>query len=329
MNAEKVDAVAAPAAKRPPASAALQLLPDFLQAMLYGTETRRAEQIQKIIEAVEARQPALANRIRRLVPQTLKTVPQMPSNLMSASEPRFGLDEVIMGPGLRSEFASFIAEHQRAAELARFKLYPRHRILLSGPPGNGKTMIAEALAKELGLMFFTADYSGLVDSHLGVTSRNVSTLFSYVNAVPCLLFLDEFDAVGADRGGGHDVREFRRVTNQMLVTLDRLSPECVLVAATNAEALIDPALKRRFDMPAHVAAPDKSLKLACAQKELSPNLTPGYDMLALAMRVADSGAISLDEVTKLCRRLRRDAVLNGGKGVQRILSDAATAEGVW
>lgn len=305
--------------RSPSPSAALSLLPDFVRAMLYESEERRATQARLLIEALEGRNPAVARRLKQLFPQRMAPVPMVPKTLVSFVDPRFDLSGVVMPPHIRADLQALLAEHSRAEELRRFDLHPRNRILLSGPPGNGKTMIAEALAKELGLIFLTASYSGLIDSHLGVTGRNIDELFRYVNAVPCLLFLDEFDAIGAARTEGSDVREFRRVTNQLLVTLDQLSPRSVLVAATNAEDLIDTALKRRFDMPMVIGTPNRELKLECALRELNPAVTPGFDMRDLAIRVADGPAQNLDEVVKLCRKLRRDAVLNGGSGFDEIL----------
>ena len=310
----------APRPKRlPPATAPLQMLPEFIHAMLYRGEVTRAEHMRKMVEALEPRSPALAKRVRRMIPNQMSPIPTMPSSLLDCSTPRFGLDGVVMSRAVRRELDALVSEHGRADELLAYGLNPRNRVLLFGPPGNGKTMIAEALAKELDLPFMTAAYGGLIDSHLGVTGRNIATLFQYVNAVPCVLFLDEFDAVGAARSDGSDVREFRRVTNQLLLVLDRLSPRCVLVAATNEDSLIDAALKRRFDMPLCIAKPDAALKLECALLELDPKLTPGRDMRSLAERVAGGPAGSLDDVTKICRKLRRDAVLNDGRGAESIL----------
>lgn len=134
-----------------------------------------------------------------------------------------------------------------------------------------------------------------------------------------MLFLDEFDAVGLARGEGSDVGEMRRITNQLLIAMERLPSTCVFVAATNAHSMLDAAVKRRFDFAIELASPTAELKLRCAQKELAPELTPGHDLQRLCSPISELASANLFEVVELCRRIRRDLVLNAGKGIETII----------
>lgn len=208
-------------------------------------------------------------------------------------------------------------------ELAQFKLAPRHKILLYGPPGNGKTLLAEGLAKELDLPFLPVKYAGMIESYLGSTGKNLQSIFDYAATAPCVLFMDEFDGVAIDRGDSKDVGEIRRVTNQLLILLDRLPPTCMFVAATNADELLDRAIQRRFDFVLQLPAPTQDLRRRCAERELAPSMTPGHDITCHAEAVAELPLANLSGLVKLCQRIRRDLVLNSGAGVHAIIADAA------
>ncbi len=94
-----------------------------------------------------------------------------------------------------------LIEEQSRSDLLRAQgIQPRHRILLSGPPGNGKTSIAEAIAEAIALPLLTVRYDALVSAYLGETNARLPKLFEYARATPCVLFFDEFDAVGKERG---------------------------------------------------------------------------------------------------------------------------------
>jgi len=190
--------------------------------------------------------------------------------------------------------------------------------LLKGPPGNGKTLLAESLSLALGLPFARVLHGALVDSHLGETSKNIDKLMAFAK-LPCLVFIDEFDGIGISRGAGRDVTEMRRVTNALLIALDRFPARSVFVAATNAPELLDKALLRRFDLHIEVAAPDKPRILACAEAALAFPSPDGDSLAKYAQRVADLDLKNLDAVVKTCKRIRRDAALNQGSGIDGII----------
>src|SRR5207244_13016066 len=141
-------------------------------------------------------------------------------------------------------------------------------ILLVGPPGTGKTLLAKAVAGEAGVPFFSISGSEFVEMFVGVGAARVRDLFLQAKEkAPCIIFIDELDALGKARGMGPMAHEEREQTlNQLLVELDGFDPRAgvILMAATNRPEILDPALLRagRFDRQVLVERPDKSGRLA-------------------------------------------------------------------
>ncbi|CAJ1579137.1 ATP-dependent zinc metalloprotease FtsH [[Mycobacterium] wendilense] len=172
-------------------------------------------------------------------------------------------------------------------------------VLLYGPPGTGKTLLARAVAGEAGVPFFTISGSDFVEMFVGVGASRVRDLFEQAKQNnPCIIFVDEIDAVGRQRGaglgGGHDERE--QTLNQLLVEMDGFGDRqgVILIAATNRPDILDPALLRpgRFDRQIPVAAPDLAGRRAVlAVHSQGKPIAPDADLDGLAKRtVGMSGA---------------------------------------
>ena len=206
-------------------------------------------------------------------------------------------------------------------------------ILLTGPPGTGKTLFARAIAGEAGVPFFSISGSEFVEMFVGVGAARVRDLFEQARtAAPCIIFIDELDALGKRRGignfgGGHDEKE--QTLNQLLAELDGFDPRegIVLLAATNRPEILDPALMRagRFDRQVVVDRPDKTgraaiLRVHLRKVQVDPaldveavaGLTPGFTGAELANLVNEAAIqatrreadrLTIDDITRALERI--------------------------
>ena len=218
-------------------------------------------------------------------------------------------------------------------------------VLLYGPPGTGKTLLAKAVAGEAGVLFFSISGSDFVEMFVGVGASRVRDLFDQAKkSAPCIVFIDEIDAVGRQRGaglgGGHDERE--QTLNQLLVEMDGFSANegIIMIAATNRPDILDPALLRpgRFDRQIVVDRPDikgrtEILKVHVKGKPIGPDVnldviaqrTPGFtgaDLSNLVNEAAlltarkDKKAINMPEMEEAAER-----VIMGPERKSRVISD--------
>lgn len=174
--------------------------------------------------------------------------PQESLGLLHETEPLRRLTDLVLPSAVRQATTDLIEEHHRRDLLRSHGVEPRHRILLEGPPGSGKTTLAEAIATEVAVPLLTVRYEGLIGSFLGETASRLDTLFSAVRVRPCVLFFDEFDAVAKERGDTHETGEIKRVVSSLLLQVDRLPSHVIVVAATNHAELLDRAVWRRMQI---------------------------------------------------------------------------------
>ena len=171
--------------------------------------------------------------------------------------PRRRLDDLILDDQARKTVDQFIEEQRRSSALRARGLEPRHRMMLVGPPGNGKTSLAETVAEALTLPFFVVRYEALIGSYLGETAGRLKRVFEYVGTTPCVVFFDEFDAIGKERGDSRETGEIKRVVSSLLMQVDELPSHTVVIAASNHAELLDRAVWRRFEIRLSLPSPKK------------------------------------------------------------------------
>jgi DNA polymerase III delta prime subunit len=154
---------------------------------------------------------------------------------------------LVVAEEVETELHDIVAERARADELAAAGVTLSRTVLFSGPPGVGKTLASRWLAQQLQLPLVTLDLASVVSSYLGSSGRNIRSVLDYAKSGPCVLLLDEFDAVAKRRDDDSDIGELKRIVNVLLVELDRWPDTSLLVAATNHPQLLDDAIDRRFD----------------------------------------------------------------------------------
>ncbi len=231
--------------------------------------------------------------------------------------PRKRLNELVLTDLARGICEELVEEQHRASVLRAHSLEPRHRVLLMGPPGNGKTSLAEAIAEALAAPFFVVRYEALIGSFLGETASRLKRVFDYARTTPCVLFFDEFDAVGKERGDVHETGEIKRVVSSLLMQVDDLPSYTVVVAATNHAELLDRAAWRRFQVRLALDPPtrrDLTKYIARFAESLDEPL--GRSPAEIAKRL---GAISYAEAEEFCRDVRRRFVLAMGERTVEVI----------
>ncbi|MEQ3653094.1 MAG: ATP-binding protein [Glaciecola sp.] len=171
------------------------------------------------------------------------------------------LGDLILPEGILGACNELVEEHHRRDVLRSYNLEPRHRVLLSGPPGNGKTTLAEALANQLMLPLFIVKYEGIISRYLGDTSIQLDKLFDHVKSRRCILFFDEFDAISKERGDENDNGEIKRVVNSLLKQIDNLPSHVIFIGATNHEKMLDKAMWRRFQIQLSLPQPTRAMAI--------------------------------------------------------------------
>lgn len=180
------------------------------------------------------------------------------SNLFWEKIPQKRLDDLILPQSVKDICQGMIEEQLRAEVLQSYGLEPRNKMLLIGPPGNGKTSLAEAIAESLMVPLLTVRYESIVGAYLGETASKLSKLFEIAKTRKCVLFFDEFETLGKERGDAHETGEIKRVVSSLLMQIDSLPSYVVAIAATNHDTLLDKAAWRRFQIKVEIPKPTRN-----------------------------------------------------------------------
>ncbi|MDP3736389.1 MAG: ATP-binding protein [Hyphomonadaceae bacterium] len=197
-------------------------------------------------------------------------------------------------------------EFRRADEIRSHGLSVRSKLLFCGPPGCGKTMSAEVFAAELGLPLFVVKLDRVISSYLGETASNVRKVFEFARRQPCVLFLDEFDALARARDDAGDHHELKRVVNSLLLFIDRIEPKGFLIAATNLDETLDKAIWRRFDEVIWFDKPDKN-QIGRFVRLKFKNVRLGFDPTEL---VGEMKGYSYAEIERVCVHAIKSSIID-------------------
>ncbi|UOM36700.1 AAA family ATPase [Acuticoccus sp. I52.16.1] len=191
------------------------------------------------------------------------------AGLLSASFPSIRLSSLVL-PGRLSEALKRVVKEQRERDkLDEYGLSPRRKLLLSGPPGTGKTSTAAALSGELSLPLFTIELDGVITKYMGESAAKLRLVFESIANNRGVYFFDELDALGAERSIPNDVGEARRIATAFLKFLEEDRSTSLILAATNHAKLLDKALFRRFDAIFSYELPDETQARAVLENSLT------------------------------------------------------------
>lgn len=263
----------------------------------------------------------LAMRLRRILQESdhqLRPTDVSFSNAVPVdSESRFPLVESVLQ--YPNEPDLVLQEHQWEIVhefVSVAKSYPRIEtthpeeslsLLMYGPPGTGKSRLARHLSQELGLELYVARLDGLISSYLGSTSKNIRAIFEFASKRPCVLFLDEFDAVAKLRGDSQELGELKRVVNSFIQNLDTIGRQSIVIAATNHHELLDAAIWRRFSYRIELSVPESDMRRQM-WAQFSESLE--FTKQELALLIDLSEGFSGSDIQEVCTRLRRYSLIS-------------------
>lgn len=216
----------------------------------------------------------------------------------------------LLSSELKDTLGQLVAERRQIQRLASLGLEPTKSAIFVGPPGVGKTLTARWLAAQLCVPLYVLDLTAVMSSLLGRSGSNLRAALDFAKRSPCVLLLDEIDAIAKRRGDDSDVGELKRLVTVILQEVDEWPSSGLLLAATNHPELIDPALWRRFDLVIHYKVPEISEVRPAIARFLGADygrFDRWADILAFVFK-----GVSFSDIERDLQRFRRAVALGSG-----------------
>lgn len=210
------------------------------------------------------------------------------------------------------QIEEFILFNKKSEMLKKAGLGTSSSMILYGPPGCGKTLAAQHISNKMNLPLLTARCDSLVSSYLGSTSKNIRNLFDFASKQPCILFLDELDALAKARDDQHELGELKRVVVSLLQNIDKMPDHTILVAASNHDSLLDSAIWRRFEYRLSIGLPDEAVRKKLFHSY--EGIRKVYEGFADDLATISEG-LSCAFITQNCLRAARHALIYGDNTV--------------
>ncbi len=278
-----------------------------------------AEQLSSFLRTKNARSTA---PLRKAVQepdaarQTLPVDDESRLSLLKAFKDAPDREPPLLSAGLEESLGQLIQERRQADRLTSMGLVPTRSAIFVGQPGVGKTLTARWLASQLGVELYVLDLTAVMSSLLGRSGNNLRAALDFAKRTPCVLLLDEIDAIAKRRSDDTDVGELKRLVTVILQEVDEWPPTGLLLAATNHPELIDPALWRRFDLVVEFKLPELPAVKAAVRRFLGPDFAlfgRWLDILAFAF----SGE-SFSDIERDIQRFRRALALGTASDAELI-----------
>ncbi len=260
-------------------------------------------------------------RVKRTQPfaDRSKTIPILPSQrdlkeLLDVFQPVIKLKDMVLDLNTRSSLEKLIEEQNNWQLLRQYNLQPKRKLLLTGPPGCGKSMTAQAIAGELGIPVFIVRLDGLVSKFMGESIAKLRVIFdAMVNQRGVYLF-DEFDSIGSHRNQGQDVGEIKRVLNSFLINIEKDQSNSIIICATNLPDMLDKALFRRFDEVIEFPLPSEEEIFTMLTRQLQAfEFAQAVDFHSIAKQFL---GLNFSDIVRACEETIKAMILSGKTRLQ-------------
>lgn len=286
-------------------------LPKVAEAALLGDSKKLEIVLVKAIRALKSQSPETCKQLGALLaehstnPNGLRWKGSGPPPVdadegfaLVRSESTDDVPPPVMPPTIMKRVDQFVSERKGCKRLLEEGFLPPGSVLLTGAPGTGKTMLSRWMAQRLELPFVTLDLATSISSFLGKTGFNLRRTLDYARSRPCVLLLDEFDAIAKRRDDDSEVGELKRIVNVLLKELEDWPLQSVLIAATNHPELLDKAIERRFDIVIDIPLPgdDERVEILRQSGRQFSDQIPAELLHALAVGLEGTNGSELDSL---------------------------------
>lgn len=271
--------------------------------------TTFAQELKLLIE--KARKDRSLSFISQSKTIPISTPKRELDELIEVFQPRIKLSDMALASNVKEALDKLINEQKKWEILKRHNLSPRRKLLLIGSPGTGKTMTAQAVAGELGMVVYIIRLDGLMSKYLGESIAKLRLIFDAMQSHRAVYLFDEFDSIGSHRNQGHDVGEIKRVLNSFLINIEKDQSNSIIIAATNLPDTLDKALFRRFDDVISYPLPDKDQVIEIIKKS-----TRGFSFskkVNLSKLAELAQGLSYSDIAKACNQTIKEMILTGNE----------------
>jgi len=237
------------------------------------------------------------------------------NELIEVFQPRVNLSNMVLDADIFGRLTKLINEQKKWELLRHHNLSPIRKLLLTGPPGTGKTMTAHAIAGELGIPVFIIRLDGLLSKFMGESIAKMRLIFDMMPGQRAVYLFDEFDSIASHRNQGQDIGEIKRVLNSFLINIDKDNSNSIIIAATNLPDSLDTALFRRFDDIIKYPLPTTKEIVSALKKYTQGNTfdsKPNYSELA-----KKCNGLNYSDISKACEATIKEKILSGTESLHK------------
>lgn len=228
--------------------------------------------------------------------------------LIEVFQPKINLSDMVLDEDIKETLRKVIKEQEKWQILKAHNLEPKRKLLLTGAPGTGKTMTAQAIAGELGITVFIIRLDGLISKYLGESIAKLRLIFDAMNDQRAVYLFDEFDSIGSHRDQNQDIGEIKRVLNSFLINIEKDQSNSIIIAATNLPESLDKALFRRFDEILEYPLPDENHISEIIKKQTKAfTFSTKVDYKVLSKLAL---GLNYSEIVRICNDTIKEMILN-------------------